>query len=399
MGCKPQQSKDGILWASAQADGLNDCEGGTKPFDSVLRKERRACYCQQPVGLWAGRARKQMKHRIPGLLLAGLMVCSMVTSAFADEAPATSPEASPSAETSTTQDANKTGDAGNSVSTAYPISIQYPTEEGGVITRTYEVQSKDEIALLPREDMTYQGHVYQFQDISVEEIPFHDEKPYVEVVTGESSSKDADTIIATLEPQHEFTTEDGYTGTLTLDKNSLSTEVTGYGYSSKTKSVTKTYTGLADQDLAYIPKTVTEGGVTYSLTDVSWSTNSNYNPYDPDIGPRYNANAVYSGKYTTSYAKGYTYEIQYTGNLVKDEVQGYRCTVIFAPVIEESHWYDVFVGENASPVAIVMAVILGILLVAGIAYAIYYLVKRNKGEEQVVTTEEYYTGDDSEPQQ
>ena len=90
-----------------------------------------------------------MKHRIPGLLLAGLMVCSMVTSAFADEAPATSPEASPSAETSTTQDANKTGDAGNSVSTAYPISIQYPTEEGGVITRTMKFRARPRLRFCP----------------------------------------------------------------------------------------------------------------------------------------------------------------------------------------------------------------------------------------------------------
>lgn len=326
------------------------------------------------------------------------MTCMMSTSAFATSATTPAPDQTP--EPSSTPVVTETpAQTPAQVSTAYPISIQYPAEENGVITKTYEVATKEEISLLGRDDVTYQGRVYQFQDISVEEVPFHDEKLYAEPVTGESSTKDADTIIATLEPQREVTTEDGYTGTLTPDATTLTTQVSGYGKSTKTKSVTKSYTGLADQDTAYIPKTITEGGVTYSLTGLTWSESSVYNPYDPDIGPRYNASAVYSGSYTTSYAKGYTYEIQYTGTLVKDEVQSYRCTVIFAPVLEEDHWYDVFIGEDASPVAIALAVILLVLLLSGIVFAICYLVKRNKGEEQVVTTEEYYAGDDSEPQQ
>lgn len=334
-----------------------------------------------------------MKHKIPGLLLAGMMVCSMATGAFSTVASAAAPEASSSPATTS-----------SSVTTleqsvkSYPINIQYPTEDAGLIAKTYEVKTKDDIGLIERDDVTYQGRTYQFQDIFVEELPFHDEKPYVEVITGESDSKDAKKIIATLEPQHEFTTEDGYTGILTLDENSLSTEVTGYGSSKKTKSVTKSYTGLSDADLTYIPKSVTEGGVTYALTDVKWAESATYNPYDPDIGTRFNATATYSGSYTVSYAKGYTYEIKYTGNLVKDEIKGYRCTVLFAPVIEKDHWYDVFVGENASPVAIGMAVILLLLLLSGIAFAIHYLVKKNRGEEEVETTEEYYTEDTPEQQ-
>lgn len=323
------------------------------------------------------KTRKHMKHRIPGLLLAGLMMCSMINAvtAAAAEMPATESSAS--------------------VSTAYAINIQYPSEEGGIIAKVYEVKTEGEIGLLPREDMTYQGRVYQYQDISVEGIPFYDEKPCTEVVTGTSSTKDADTILATLEPQREVTTEDGYTGMLTPDKDSLKTEANGYGSSTKTKSVTRTYTGLADQDLIYIPKSVTEDGAVYTLINggVTWSTSSNSNPYDPDLAPRYNATAVYSRNYTTSYATGYDYEIQYTGTLVKDGIQGYRCTVIFAPAAEEDHWYDVFVGEEASPIAIVLAIILGLLLIAGIVLAIYYLVKRNKDDEQVETTEEYYPDD------
>ena len=176
------------------------------------------------------KTRKHMKHRIPGLLLAGLMMCSMINAVTAAaEMPATESSAS--------------------VSTAYAINIQYPSEEGGIIAKVYEVKTEGEIGLLPREDMTYQGRVYQYQDISVEGIPFHDEKPCTEVVTGTSSTKDADTILATLEPQREVTTEDGYTGMLTPDKDSLKTEANGYGSSTKTKSVTRTYTGLADQDL------------------------------------------------------------------------------------------------------------------------------------------------------
>lgn len=107
--------------------------------------------------------------------------------------------------------------------------------------------------------------------------------------------------------------------------------MTSYGSTSRTKTVTKSYTGLSDADLTFIPKTVTENGVTCSLVDVNWVETSPYNPYDPDYGNRFNATAKYSGTYSSSYAKGYAYEVKYYGTVEKDEIEGYSCTLLFAP--------------------------------------------------------------------
>lgn len=328
-----------------------------------------------------------MKHKIPQIVLAGAMVCSMVTGPFTMAASAAEKNSAPSLAN------NSSSTTANESTVSYPINIQYPTDDSGLIAKTYEVKTEDAIGLIERTDVTYRGRVYQFQDIYVEAIPFHDEKPYVEVVTGESESKDVKKIIATLEDRREITTDDGYTGILTLDEDSLTTEATGYGTSQKTKNVTRSYTGLSDADLTYIPKTVTESGVTYSLTDVKWAEFTANNPYDSEMATRFNATATYTGTYSVSYAKGYTYEVKYTGNVVKDEIKGYRCTMLFAPVIDEDNWYDVFVGDSANPVAIALAVILLMLLAASIAFAVHYLLKKTKGEEEVMTTEEYYDGD------
>lgn len=332
-----------------------------------------------------------MKHKFAGLLMAGVMMCSMAVSTSAAEvtdvtqspAPTTPPAAS-STDTNVPTPQSKVP--------TYPVDVQYPTEEGGLIQKTFVVSNQEDIDLLERGDIEYQGKVYHFQDITVAEIGTHDEKNYIETLTGESDTKDTEKILATLEAKREVTTEDGYTGVLDLDASSLTTDVTSYGYTSKTKNVTKSYTGLSDADLTFIPKSVTENGVTCSLVDVDWVETSPYNPYDPDYGNRFNATAKYSGTYSSRYAKGYAYEVKYYGTVEKDEITGYSCTLMFAPELEDGHWYDVFVGENANPVAVFGAIVVLCLLLACAAFTIASLIKRRRGQE-VTTTEEVIVDD------
>ena len=68
---------------------------------------------------------------------------------------------------------------------------------------------------------------------------------------------------------------------------------------------------------------------------MNWVETSPYNPYDPDYGNRFNATAKYSGTYSSSYAKGYAYEVKYYGTVEKDEIEGYSCTLLFAPEFED----------------------------------------------------------------
>lgn len=56
----------------------------------------------------------------------------------------------------------------------------------------------------------------------------------------ESDTKDMVEILQQLEPKLEVSTEDGYTGVLSLDHTSITVEAAGYKTSSRTVSATRT---------------------------------------------------------------------------------------------------------------------------------------------------------------
>ena len=57
----------------------------------------------------------------------------------------------------------------------------------------------------------------------------------------DSDKKDMDTILSLLPQEKEVTTEEGFTGTLTLDLDSIKTEAAGYGSSTQPVTATRTY--------------------------------------------------------------------------------------------------------------------------------------------------------------
>jgi len=218
----------------------------------------------------------------------------------------------------------------------------------------------------------------------------HDEKNMVKKVSGESDTNDKAKILATLEVNLDEVTEDGYAGELTLDASTLTTTVTEYGKGSQKKTVTKTYPGMSDGDLSLVPKTVTSGGATLQLVNCSWSEDAQYNPYDPDIGNRFTATATYSGKVGYSYAKGYAYEVNYYGTVEKDEVEGYLCTLLFAPEEEPSHWYDVYLNEDGTTNGfMVLFTVLFFAMLVGLLYFLWPILFGKK-EDKTVTVEEIY---------
>ena len=72
-------------------------------------------------------------------------------------------------------------------------------------------------------------------------------------------------------------TEDGFTGTLHLNTDSIKVEPAGYRKNSWTVSATRTYPNLSDMDLEFIPKTTTENGRTLQFANVQWQTDNTEN--------------------------------------------------------------------------------------------------------------------------
>ena len=101
------------------------------------------------------------------------------------------------------------------------------------------------------------------------ESPEYEERIHTETVSIPSKNKDMESVLALLPTQREFVTEDGLSGTLTLQLDTVQVEVAGYGSSTKEVSTSRSYPNLASQDTANIPKSIQDGGST--LTPPTWT--------------------------------------------------------------------------------------------------------------------------------
>ena len=241
-----------------------------------------------------------MKRTAP-LLLAAVLACAMTCPALAaDKAPATA---------------------------LYPAYVETYSE--GIYTRlekTYILNAWDDPADIPTGDFEREGYAYTLLDLTRQDNTVTESKTHVETVTVESKSKDMDAIMPLLSATLEVTTEDGYTGLLTLDTASIKTEASGYGSATRTVTATRSYPNLSDADLSLIPKTTEDNGRTLDLEDVKWQESDGF----------YNATATYTGTATSSYATGYTVTAEYTGEVFRTVGGAVTYTAVFsgAPVAQ-----------------------------------------------------------------
>ena len=152
------------------------------------------------------------------------------------------------------------------------------------IRKVYDLSPSTDPSTLPMEQFDRDGLRYECTDVLREVIIGSETKTVTQTETVESSKKDMDTILSLLPQEKEVTTEEGFSGTLTLDLDSIKTEPAGYSSSTQPVTATRTYPNLADQDLNHLPKSITEGGRTLTLQDVQWQTDNTYNADDYEIG-------------------------------------------------------------------------------------------------------------------
>ena len=210
----------------------------------------------------------------------------------------------------------------------YPTAIE-ESEDGGEIRKVYDLEPGQDPAGIPRSDFEQNGVHYTLTDLLKQEMPEYQERQHTEEVSLESKNKDMASILALLPQQKEFVTEDGLSGTLTLQLDTVQVETAGYGKSTRTVTTTRKYPNLGSQDTSYIPKTVEENGRTMTLQDISWQTDNTANMDDYALGDRYTAVATYSGTATSSYVTGYTVTAKYEGTVSKIALDRVRYVAIF----------------------------------------------------------------------
>ncbi len=210
----------------------------------------------------------------------------------------------------------------------YPSAVE-ESEDGGEIRKIYDLTPEQDPAGIPRSDFEQNGVRYTLTDLLKQEMPEYQERQHTEEVALESKNKDMASILALLPQQKEFVTEDGLSGTLTLQLDTIQVETAGYGKSTKTVTTTRRYPNLGSQDTSYIPKTVEENGRTMTLQDVSWQADNTANMDGYALGDRYTAVATYSGTATSSYVTGYTVTAKYVGTVSRIALDRVRYVAVF----------------------------------------------------------------------
>lgn len=264
------------------------------------------------------------------LLLAGC------TPAFAAEAPQASAQPSPEPE----------------LSCYYPIKVdEYtagPLDEPR-IDKVYQLSLGEDPSGIPTEDFERGGRHYYLLDMTRKDEVGVDTQQHTETVTLASDTNKMDAILQRLDAEMEFTTEDGYTGTLRLDHTSVKVEADGYKTSTKALSATRTYPNLSDADVALIPKSITDNGKTLTLADVQWASTEGTDG-EGGIVTHYTATASYTGSTSSRYATGYTVTADYVGEVAKTDCQVVTYTATFGSVaVPEESEAPAATDEPAEP--------------------------------------------------
>lgn len=269
--------------------------------------------------------------------------------------------------------------------TLYPTDISYEVQNGfNVISKTYALSPNDDPSKIPKESFTRYNEEYTFSEIVKKESLIDDKMEHTETVTINTKTNDLNTILAELNDTIQYE-KDGYVGTLKLDINSVKSEVSGYSNNSYTAKRTREYPNFSTQDTSQVPKTITDGGLTYNLQNVTFKASNTDSIDSTQIATSYTAVATYTTNVSNKSVNGYKTTANYVGTInktVTDKVL-YTATFIGGPVIElESDTVDIennFVDEqqankfNFSAFTSILKVLFLFALIGALCFVAYYL--------------------------
>ncbi len=176
----------------------------------------------------------------------------------------------------------------------YPTSVEeYMEGDSPRIKKVYQLSLADDPSQIPTEDFERDGRLYYLLDMTRKDEVGVDIQTITQTKTLASETNNMEKILQSLEPQMEVTTEDGYTGTLTLDHTTVKVAADGYATRTKDLSATRTYPNLSEADLSLIPKSIEDNGKSLTLADVQWAETSEAGA-DGAV-TRYTATAKYTG--------------------------------------------------------------------------------------------------------
>ena len=200
----------------------------------------------------------------------------------------------------------------------YPIHVWESTEMGRrEIVRVFQLRDGETSAQIPRQSFVRDGFYFELAEIVRREVPHHSTRPHTEVIEISTQTNDLATILNLLNPTMDFVANDGYFGSLALDVASIRVSSQGTRSSSHNVTRTREFPNLSVVDTSLVPRTITENGRTYNLTNVDWQTQNTTVVDHTEIPNRFTAVATFSGTATRTSTIGYTTTAEYVGQISK----------------------------------------------------------------------------------
>ena len=133
-------------------------------------------------------------------------------------------------------------------------------------------------------------------------------------------------------------TEDGYSGILKLQNDSLEI-VVNESYTEDYKvSLQKVYNNVSTNELNNIPKEIQEDGTLYYLVNPIWNVSSTEKIGNNDVPLTYDGIMNYEGIKTRTIIKNYKASVSYIGTLQKEEVESVTFRMTYEGTKEEADY-------------------------------------------------------------
>lgn len=227
------------------------------------------------------------------------------------------------------------------------------------INKTISVEYAEQYKNNIEKEITIDDTKYELQDIKEQEnrktISEEKEQTKQKIVYTDNKYD----VLNMFESKIELT-EDGMSGILELQNDSLDIKVKD-SYTEQYKvSLTKKYENVPSNELNDIPKTIIENGTTYYLSNPVWSVSQVEKIEGQNVPIAYNGEMQYEAIKERTIIKSYIASVNYKGTLEKEEIESVSFEITYkeVPQEEESTNYIPAVATAGTGIVVVSGIIL-----------------------------------------
>jgi len=218
----------------------------------------------------------------------------------------------------------------------HPVSVVNEVMYGfNAIRRTYALPPDINPAVISQADFEMAGQLFRFAYILQQPVTNESFMEARVTVSVETTNNDITEILSRLDSEMAYS-RDGFTGTLVLNLHSISTSPSGSRSTTTTATRQRTFPHLSSPDNALIPRTITDGGRTFTLTNVDWVSAAGVPVDNQQQATSFTAHATYSAQVTTTRTTGYVTTAEYIGTVFRTMEGTTFFTAVFLgePIVE-----------------------------------------------------------------